>query len=434
MKWATEIQKKLEWTIANQYLRDDDRELLASGTKIKRGSHINKETQSIVHLTHSFIVFDKILALGDTNDYIEQKSKKGSVKARIKFAQDEEGQLYGLKIEAANDLKLGELTSENQIAVDLNVAIPGGRRQIANKTWKCYSPYFYFNNGTLHHHLSVYKKDLSLDSSCLIAIQMATIVHNLHMGSATKSGKKYAHLDLKPANTVVDNIQLGTLKLIDLGYAEELEGKATHFRGTPGYLPANPLSYTKQNLDIFSLLRILYMPKQIKIQTISGNRRPVTWTNRNESNTWIFSDELVDKTPRLRALLARTNDSSFLQLSALEIMRELTIIRCHLDGSFESYLLSEMAIQMANYLFTNQIIILKKYFAQEIIDKIMTLDDVTTEAVQACLASEQKEIITKAPSGRTLRSHPRLFKPVEILHPLEKAMPQKRLADMSGPF
>ncbi len=390
MKWATEDARILEWKIAKQYLKKDNGEPTESGTKIKRGLYLDKKNQTMIHLMHSFIIFSGVIfVIGDHQDYIK-KPKKGSLKARIKYGRDEAGQLCGLKIQESDFLCLEEVRSENRIAMDVGASLPGGHRQIAANKWKCYSPYLYFQHGTLQDYILYQTPHLSIDSIYQLAIKAAHMVHYLHTGQSSSSSQKYAHLDIKPANIVLTHS--GTLRFIDFGCSDVLEGQAEHFRGTVGYLPINPLSHTKQSIDIFGLLRILYMPMYSKTQAITDETHAITGDLRYSDDAWIFPDDLVMKTPRLKTLVTKANDRNQLTLlSALDIMRELTLLRCNLDDSYQESLLSETAIYLTNRLFSQRIPIRKDYLEPENREIINSWGTINERDLQQFISHEEEK-------------------------------------------
>jgi hypothetical protein len=107
MKWSSRKTKDREWKIAKQYLQTGVDAFAESGTKLKRGTYLDKESQSMVYLTHSFIVFDRlIMAMGKHDDYIQYLDDPS--KAKIKLGSDEQGKLYAIKIERSNASYLEE--------------------------------------------------------------------------------------------------------------------------------------------------------------------------------------------------------------------------------------------------------------------------------------------------------------------------------------
>lgn len=395
MTWVTVEQRHLEWKIARQYLTIGADRLARDHIKIKRGWYKDKENQAIVYLTHSFFVFDgKIFAMGTSRDYIQQSAKMPQPggkppRARIKYGFNENGEIVlAIKIETTHAANLADVLAENKIATDCGVAIRGRYRQITHNYFKCYSPYIYFAGGTLDKYKLHQETDI--DQVYSLAIQLTLLVHMLHQGQLSQSKQPYAHLDIKPSNIAIGHS--GELSFIDYRFSDELAGKMKHFKGTKGYLPIDPLQYTKQCADIFALLNVLYLPEQIQIQNMRNSKHPIKTESRYKSDTWIFPDHMVRSTPRLRALLTKTDKPAQLeQLSALDIARELTFLRCSLDDSYQPYLLSEEAITLTNRLFSLGIAISKDYLAPDIIREVSSWQVLTETAIQALVSGRKKK-------------------------------------------
>ncbi len=90
-KWQSIEQEALDWQLAKDNLIVNG-ELLPDGNKFSR-----KDNQGNLH---SFIVIDRrILAIGSSNSYLGTGKS-----ARAKFAKDENGFVYALKIITAKKL------------------------------------------------------------------------------------------------------------------------------------------------------------------------------------------------------------------------------------------------------------------------------------------------------------------------------------------
>ena len=385
MKWSSRETKDREWKIAKQYLQTEVGAFAESGTKLKRGTYLDKENQSMVYLTHSFIVFDRlIMAMGKHDDYIQYLDDPS--KAKIKLGSDERGKLYAIKIERSNASYLEETVAENTTASDLGVGIPGAIRPITENLWKCYSPYFYFRRGTLSDYLHEHKDTMSVDETYQLAIRMAILVHHLHRGVLSSTKKQYAHLDIKPKNIAIPHSE--KLCFIDVRFSATLKGPFNKIRGTEGFLPIDALSYKKKTIDIFALLRVLYLAKRCLVQNLYSKGSPIILDERCSDDTWIFHDLTVRKTPRLKALLAKTsNKEQLMQLTTLDIIKELTLARCGLDDSYQPYIGTSIAILLANRLFSAQIPIKKEYLAQDVITTLFSWETLDEERIQTFILS-----------------------------------------------
>ena len=399
MKWSKK-KKELEWKIAEQNLRNENGELVESKKIKRKNKYRDKETKKVVTLTHSFSVFsNKIFAHSHgPGDYIQNDKKKPN-RARIKHSEDKDGTMYALKIQLSNAPRQNKVLSENRIAVDLGAALPGGYRKVegVKGTWKYYSPYYYYPRGTLHQHLGYFRATMTVDAAYNLALKAAKAVHWLHTGLSSQSGKKYAHLDIKPANIVFD--ENDRLSFIDFGFADDIEGRAVCFRGTVGYLPIDPLRYSKQSLDIFALLRVLYLPKEMQIQ--DPKDEVIRTICRGTSDYSIFSDTVMRRSPQLDKLMTKAHDQDLLsRLSALDIIRELTIIRCSLDDSYKDYLESEAAMDFANRLWVQRIVIKKDYLSPHIVEQIAlgAPDAIIDETIlQKLVRDSQQQLVVAQP-------------------------------------
>ncbi|ERL60891.1 protein kinase domain-containing protein [Piscirickettsia salmonis] len=195
----------------------------------------------------------------------------------------------------------------------------------AKKTFKYNSrdyQIFQFLGTPLNKYLE--KNTLTKEQQYTLAIKIAYAVHHLHAGTYSKKGIRYAHLDLKPRNICID--KNSNVHLIDYGESEEIDGTLPFIKGTRSYLPFSDLfEVEKQDLDIFALLRILYLPENFKSYQIADDYR-VSY------NRWIFSDELLFKAPLLEDFLD-TADGKTRSISAFDVVCRLILFKYNLAST-----------------------------------------------------------------------------------------------------
>ncbi len=222
------------------------------------------------HLHNSYIKLDdgEILALSSKNLAGEILGR--GFNSRVKLAMDQAGGFYAIKIEITNDLFQ---MRETEILADIGLLRHPKTSILRNdSTNKFYTAVTYLGKELQSILWSV--EDEFLPS---LVRQIAWALHQLHTGTLSKTGVAYAHLDMKPANMVLDNFN--RIYLIDLGSALALyEQPYTPIFTTSLYAPA---TFDEQQLkkvpyealigprlmqlgplgiDMFALKRTLFMP------------------------------------------------------------------------------------------------------------------------------------------------------------------------------
>jgi serine/threonine protein kinase len=224
----------------------------------------------------------------------------------VKKAYDDEGCLWVIKIENFDPAECETLTQwrariqhENQVLIDLGLGkghalrdrFTAGVITPSKIRYKCYSvmayegesidDYFYDNQGYI-----------SESDKLQLAISACRAVENIHSGKTSLANKGYAHLDLKVANmTIKEDIEGNKIvKLIDVGEAEESpDGLLTHLKGTPLYLPIDPIGKPKRQLDLLALKRCVYLPPK---WTVYDGQRVIRDPKKDIS---ILSDKIIEK-------------------------------------------------------------------------------------------------------------------------------------------
>ncbi len=226
--WDSENQKALEWRVAKNWLAD-----AANGTKIKRAHKKipidyvdpNDLDGPKVHLDHSFIkIGEKILAMAGEGKYLGEGAF-----GKVKLAEDEEGNLYALKI----GHKLGGVSQTEQgILVDVGVFQGSAKRPDRSKAVVALS----YLGTTLNTY------NFESDSQQEFALfSAANELNLLHLGKLSKTNVAYVHRDIKPPNIVFNG---NKSSLVDFGLTkkatQEWEGQFQRnpnrgATGTKGY-------------------------------------------------------------------------------------------------------------------------------------------------------------------------------------------------------
>lgn len=170
---------------------------------------------------------------------------------------------------------LENVRKEAKINFDLGVATSSliERKDGSGKVYKVYQE---MNNLGSPLNDVIKEKSLSEDKQLDYSIELLLNMRDLHSGKASKSGKKYAHLDIKPQNILVDNS--GKLHFIDFGFAKDKGLSATHFAncGSKYYLPI-PVN---SQLDV-----------QGNITQV--NNRAILFRLVNETPSYFFDDQIA---------------------------------------------------------------------------------------------------------------------------------------------
>ncbi|ALA26009.1 kinase [Piscirickettsia salmonis] len=272
-------QQAAEWRIAKKYLAGR-----APGTQLnpKHGQHKisfkDPKTNEEVYLTHRYLLGNKGEIFVKSNGYLLGKTPRNLVT----FGQTQDGQVWAIK----ESCEIGKDLKESEIACDLDAA-----KKMFKSNSKCYQVYRFLGL-PLDQYLR--QNRLTEEERLDLAIKVSQAVHHLHIGTQSRSHTCYAHLDLKPSNICIDHE--GQVHLIDYGFSKSLAGRLTHRKGTSSYLSVDYASASKEALDIFALLRTLYLPKKFKTYTQKAKKS-------RDHHEYILNDDIISKNGLLYALL-----------------------------------------------------------------------------------------------------------------------------------
>ncbi|ODN40927.1 protein kinase family protein [Piscirickettsia litoralis] len=252
LHWTSSKRRRKEWEIAKKHLRDGG---VPEGTKLKRskGEIRYSDASNQNHkINHSFMVIGgKILALAGKGQILD---KGGN--GKVKFAEDEDGNLYVIKIGNQKNVRQREV----DILSDL-----GRLKGDAKREGKQYVVLEYQGKSLRQVLNNNYLNDKKILN---ISLQLVEEVRKLNSGKLSNSGKHYYHNDLKPANVVV--APDGRLSLIDFGLAHENKVLG----GTRGYQPPEAEKETceaSEKTEVYSLGAILsrILPENSAVQRIA---------------------------------------------------------------------------------------------------------------------------------------------------------------------
>ncbi|OAJ34673.1 protein kinase domain-containing protein [Piscirickettsia salmonis] len=314
--WKNKEQEDAEWRVVKCYLGEYAGTQLGSNHNDKT-IFIDPLTKKQVYLTHRY------LRGADGEIFVKSNGKALGVGTfgKVTFGQTENGQMWAIKKspttvtlpEKGKVNLLPSLLKESDIAVDLGKA----KRPFQGKDGsKCYQIYQFLGT-PLDKHLS--ENALDEEQRFDLAIKIVQAVYHLHVGTYARSKVSYAHLDLKPANICVGD--QGQVHLIDYGFSENLTGTLSRLKGTLIFLPQRPVGTSKEVLDVFALLRTLYLPELF--------RTPKGWVTRADSHkegvVSLFSYDFAEKNNL--TLLLDTYDGRVKDKSIIFILCNLILLR-----------------------------------------------------------------------------------------------------------
>lgn len=333
----------LQFSIAKEFFLDNPDE-----TKLHRGNKSAADEQYIDDLEYtrgsmknSFIKIEgepNLLMLASVSPiHILGKGTSG----RVKFAMDENKQLYVVKvINEVSSPKMqraqesGSLPIISSIYEDINYINAPSLKKIEDKSQvdmvkeeffilkdigsgvgesplhRKNSKKFYIVEQFLGYTLSkkLSNENLIFIERVKLAIQICLAVHALHNGDLSKSSTCYSHGDLKPENIVIDEY---FVSIIDVGSSYRI---GSDFRpimkGTPMYMPLSveKLLSLDKSLQKITAAAQLVMDKEGPIFCDIVALKRVLSLSLKFNEVCVFRPEDLEKLPiRIREMLSTDN-------------------------------------------------------------------------------------------------------------------------------
>lgn len=277
--WENEGEKKREWKIAKDFLQGNEIKLR------RKEEDVNQTHGEEFSLKHSFIKIKldnqtKIIALDHQENAPRDKGNEhraylgAGSSGRVKFGEDEEGNIYAVKIGALANLQDDEYTQE--ITTGQDVGLIFGTASRTSETSKKHDGESLEEKGYvlyeyLGESLTNFLKNntkLSNDEKHELIIKLWCEVDAFHSGKKSRTGTSYAHLDIKPDNIVVKRDPQGNfqLSLIDVGLTKKDPNQifdSEKDSGSPSYMQTESggIAPTRSQQDIFSTKRTIVFPK-----------------------------------------------------------------------------------------------------------------------------------------------------------------------------
>lgn len=254
-----------------------------------------KLNENELNLQHSFIKINgKIFCL--LNHCL---GRGGS--ATVNLATDQYGNNYAIRIILIpdNEQKENEENS-HRIAFDTGIAQKEYcfiEKEHNSGVLQCYSVQKYLVGENLKEYLTRHT-ELRIEEKIELAIKIAKKIESLHSGKLSKTKTKYAHLDIKPENFMVDLNR--NVDLIDFGDAEKLNTETSGSqsvptrKGTRQYISIDYLSAKNYEKDIFALLRTLYLPENMISNQLGFSFRVIN-PEEKENLKCIFTEHDVEE-------------------------------------------------------------------------------------------------------------------------------------------
>lgn len=131
---------------------------------------------------------------------------------------------------------------------------------------------------------------------------------------------------------------------IDFGFSDQLGKKLTKMKGSPLHIAYKPMGLDHQYVDVFALLRTLYLPKS----PIHFHPELQQFVRENVADRFrIFQDSVVEKFPILRTLFNTQNGKlPFESLSVIDLTIKLILLR---HGLYSDTAVKQCALCAKNF-------------------------------------------------------------------------------------
>ena len=292
----------------------------------------NSSQQGIENIAHTFIDFGDVQVTCDNNE--NTKNLGAGTFGEVVLASDKNNKLYIIKkqrkiAEYLLKNQVEDIRLESQINNDLGVGL--GRTIIERKNTDIDSFYNlqHYLGESLGNYLKCNIKKMSDEQRWNMAILLCLELARLHTGLLSKSYTRYAHLDIKPDNIVVD--KQGNPHFIDFGFTEKMtwnKEKATR-KSTRPYQSLDYFGQNKNHVDTFALKRTIYLPSTFKVRASDHDeyRDYSIWDEQKKhasyranliTQTEVSNDNKFQNTLCTAKGLTKDTTSAFLASSLLE--------------------------------------------------------------------------------------------------------------------
>jgi serine/threonine protein kinase len=286
-----QYQRKVEWRTANKYLDGKP-----TGTEL----HPRHMQKVIIkrHLDLVNVQFHRFIK-GEHGIYaVHSKQLAAGTYGCVYYCEDIQGIPWVLKVT--------DPISKREVSLLKNVGLRGAFKLSLKGVEGKYGQISSYRGITIGDYLKLKNPTgsagITEDEQYNLAIKIARAVHQFHCGRLSNDNKKYAHLDLKPENICIN--KEGLVQLVDFDFAEEIKKEGLRkAKGSPYYIYRYiEIGMSQVRLDLFALLRILYLPKKLFIY---GHRKEKVV--RGSRIQYVFSDNVIDKNESLRDFLDTSN-------------------------------------------------------------------------------------------------------------------------------